>query len=77
MLDLDSEWDKYIKNKQYGSATNYIVLGELQKFKISLPPIELQKQFVFEMEKEEEIIAANRRLIDLMEKKIEKVIAEV
>ncbi len=44
-------------------------IAEYSKLKVPLPPIEAQKQLVFEVEKEEEIITANRRLIELMEKK--------
>ena len=49
----------------------------VKKFKIPLPSLEIQKQLVAEAEKEEEIIAANRRLIDLMEGKISQVLAEI
>ena len=44
-------------------------IAEYSKLKVPLPPIETQKQLVLEAEKEEEIITANRRLIELMEKK--------
>ncbi len=49
----------------------------VRKVKIPLPPLEVQKRLVAEAEKEEEIIAANRRLIELMEGKIGQVLAEV
>ena len=49
----------------------------VRKFKIPLPSIEIQKQLVAEAEKEEEIIAANRRLIELMERKIDDVLSEI
>ena len=42
-------------------------------YKIPLPPLEIQKQLVAEAEKEEEIITANRRLIEIMEEKINQV----
>jgi len=74
---LSAEWSDYIQSRQFGSATNYIVLGGLQKFKIPLPSLEIQKQLVAEAEKEEEIIAANRRLIELMEGKISDVLNDV
>ena len=53
------------------------ILGGLQKFKMPLPPLEIQKQLVTEAEKEEEIIASNRHLIELMEGKIRQVLAEI
>ncbi|MEK9156317.1 MAG: N-6 DNA methylase [Patescibacteria group bacterium] len=49
----------------------------VKKYKIPLPTLEVQKQLVAEAEKEEEIIAANRRLIELMERKITQVLAEI
>ncbi|MCD6149620.1 N-6 DNA methylase [bacterium] len=47
---------------------------KLRKLKIPLPPLAIQKQLVAEAEKEENIIASNRRLIKIMERKIEKVL---
>ena len=40
------KWNQFIKDKQYGSATNYIVLSKLQNFLIPLPPLEVQKEIV-------------------------------
>ena len=48
-----------------------------EKYKIPLPSLSIQKQVVAEAEKEEEIIRANKNLIEIMEKKIEKVIKEI
>jgi len=50
---------------------------KLRKIKIPLPPLTIQKQLVAEAQKEEEIITANKRLIEIMEKKIEKVIKRI
>lgn len=74
---LSAEWNDYIQSRQFGSATNYIVLGGLQKFKTPLPSLEVQQQLIAEAEKEEEIITANRRLIELMEGKISQVLSEI
>ena len=76
-LFLDSEWENYIKYKQYGSATNYIVLGGLQKFEVPLPPLATQQAIVAEIEAEQAMVESNRKLIDRFEKKIEAVIARV
>lgn len=51
--------------------------AKLRSIKIPLPPLKIQKQLVFEVEKEEEIIAANRRLIALMKAKINQVLAGI
>lgn len=49
----------------------------VKKFKIPLPTLEIQKQLVTEAEKEEEIIASNRRLIELMERKTEQILSDI
>ncbi|MDP3769580.1 MAG: hypothetical protein Q8R40_01405 [bacterium] len=49
----------------------------IKALEIPFPSIETQKQLVAEAEKEEEIIAANRRLIELMEGKIGQVLSEI
>ncbi len=51
--------------------------NDVEQIKIPFPPLEIQEQLVVEAEKEEEIIAANRRLIELMEAKIGDVLKDV
>ncbi len=51
--------------------------NDAYKVKIPFPSLEIQKQLVAEAEKEEEIIASNRRLIDLMRRKIEEVLENI
>jgi len=60
-----------------GSVQPQLPISMLSSIKIPLPPLEIQKQLVTEAEKEEEIITANRRLIELMEAKIKNKISEV
>ncbi|MBI2098500.1 MAG: hypothetical protein HYT49_02450 [Candidatus Wildermuthbacteria bacterium] len=52
-------------------------LSFVKNLQIPFPSIEIQKQLVAETEKEEEIIAANRHLIELMEGKIYEVISAI
>lgn len=70
-------FDDYIENMSRGGTQKFISLGNIRNFKIPLPPFAIQKQLVAETEKEEEIIKANKRLIEIMEKKIKKVISEI
>jgi len=49
----------------------------VRKFKIPLPSLEIQKQMVEDMGKEEEVLTVNRRLIELMERKISQVLTEI
>ena len=50
---------------------------EIKKIKIPLPSPKIQKRLVAEAEEEQEIIDANKRLIEIMEEKIEKVLKEI
>ncbi len=52
-------------------------ISEYSKIKIPLPPLEVQKQLVAEMEEQEKIIEANKRLIGIMEQKITEVLANI
>ncbi len=47
------------------------------KYKIPLPPLEVQEQIVSEIEVEQEIVTANKELMEKMEKKIDAKIGEV
>lgn len=51
--------------------------NDVEQIKIPLPSLEIQKQLVAETVKEEEIIAANRRLIDLMQQKIDEALSDI
>ena len=52
-------------------------LGFVKKLKIPLPSLEIQKQLVAEMEEQEKIIEANKKLIGIMERKIADVLSEL
>lgn len=43
---LKCYWATYNKDKQYGSATNYIRLGNLTNFRVKVPPLNEQKRIV-------------------------------
>ncbi len=66
-----------IKKLITGSAQPNFGPSHLKQIKLPLPPLETQKQLVAEVEKEEEMITANRRLIELMEKKISKILEDI
>lgn len=52
-------------------------ISEYSKIKIPLPPLEIQKQLVAEMEEQEKIIEANKKLITIMEQKIREVLSDI
>ena len=60
-----------------GAVFDSISKKQIEEIEIPLPPLEIQKHLVAEAEKEEEIITANRRLIELMEQKIEKTLETI
>lgn len=75
---LQSEdFNNYLRRAISGVNINNLNAKILGAFKIPLSSLEIQKQLVAEAEKEEEIIASNRRLIELMERKIEKLLNEI
>ena len=70
---LKGRWKKYICNKQYGSATNYIRYNNIAEFKIPLLSIEEQNKIVNLLDKADEIRAkkklANDKLDELIDTK--------
>ena len=50
---------------------------KMRSIKIPIFSIETQKQLVAEMEEQEKIIEANKKLIGIMEQKISEVLAEI
>ena len=60
-----------------GAVFDSINRDQIEKIKIPLPPLAMQKQLAAEAEKEEEIITANRHLVELMEGKISQVLAGI
>ena len=60
-----------------GVAQYNISLQQVSKLKIPLPPPEIQKHLVAEMEEQEKIIEANEKLIGIMEQKIAEVLTEI
>ena len=56
---------------------SFISLNFIRKLHIPIPSIELQQQIVAEIESEQSLVSANRKLITRFEKKIEAVLARV
>ena len=49
----------------------------MSNFKIPLPPLETQQKIVAEIESERELVDANKKLIEIFEKKTKDKIGEV
>ena len=76
-LLLGQNFYEYCQKTAGGGAQGNISPSQILSYQIPLPPLEIQKQLIAEAEKEEEIIAANRRLIELMERKIDEVLSDI
>jgi len=77
VLEADFIQNRHFKDQSGSSIQNVASVRVLKKIKIPLPSLGIQKQLVAEAEKEEEIITTNKKLIELMERKIEKVLNEI
>lgn len=60
-----------------GSAQPQLPIKDLKTIKIPLPSIEIQQKIVEEIEEEQKLVEANKRLIEIFEGKIKAKIAEV
>lgn len=73
--------DKDILNQaigmKTGSALRRIVLVDIKKLQIPLPSISIQREIVSQIESEQEIINANKKLMEIFEQKIKDKIADV
>jgi len=65
------------ENLHGGVGLVHITKGNLEKIKISLPPIEIQQQIVDRIKNEQKAINSNKELITIFENKIKDKIAEV
>ena len=66
-----------IKTVGQGANIRNISQGILKELKVPLPPIERQQSIVTEIEAEQALVAANRELVTLFEKKIQATLARV
>lgn len=75
---LSTDWfiNKAI-NQKTGVAIKRIVLKTLRTITIPLPSLETQRQIVAQIEKEQELVNANKQLIEIFEQKIKDRIAKV
>jgi type I restriction enzyme M protein len=60
-----------------GVAITRLTLTKLNNARIPLPPSEIQQQIIAEMEAEQALVAANRKLIQHFEKKIQVAVARI
>ena len=69
-------WTWVAQHSKTGTLTN-INAQEYSSFKVPLPPIEIQREIVAELEAEQKLVDANKKLIEIYQQKIKSKIAEV
>lgn len=68
---------KYIMRVQAGGSREALNYSQIKQFDIPLPSLSLQQEIVAQIEAEQEMVNANKKLIEIYEKKIKDKIAEV
>ncbi len=60
-----------------GAAQPKLSQANMNRIPIPLPPLEIQRQIVAEIEAEQALVEANRKLIEVFERKIQAKLAEI
>jgi type I restriction enzyme M protein len=71
------EGQSQIQNRLHGATTKTITKDEVRSIRIPIPPIDIQKQIVLQIEEEQKLVEANNKLIHIFEQKIKDKISEV
>jgi len=75
---LDSRiFESQYKRFERGSTQKFISLKFIRGLQIPLPPLSIQQEIVTQIEAEQEMVNANKRLIEIYEQKIKDKIGEV
>ncbi|PIY99714.1 MAG: hypothetical protein COY63_02115, partial [Candidatus Huberarchaeum crystalense] len=74
---LSSDFNLEVLKGLKGAQLPRVSFDYLKHLKIPLLSLEVQKQLVAEMEEQEKIIEANKKLVGIMEQKITEVLSEV
>ncbi len=78
LLFLNSiKFNEQVNNFISGSAQPQLPIGILNKIKIPVPPLEIQKQIVEKIEKEIELVESSKKLIEIYEQKTKEVISKL
>jgi len=68
---------RYFQSTNGAAIQNVGSMGVMKRIPIPLPPLEIQEKIIAEIESERELIEANKKLIEIFEKKIKDKIGEV
>jgi type I restriction enzyme, S subunit len=72
-----AQWKNSLRNKQFGSATNYIRLNNLTDFTIPLPPLPAQLHIANILSKAENLIAQRKESIRLLDEFLKSTFLEM
>lgn len=72
-----NHWANSLKNKQYGSATNYIRYDNIANFRIPLPPLDDQIRIAAVLTRMEKLIAKRKESIKMLDKLLESTFLEM
>jgi len=68
---------KKIESSTYAVTVKHISAKQIKDITIKLPPLETQREIVAELEAEQQLINANKKLIEIYQQKIKSRIAEI
>ena len=71
------EADILIRGTKRGGTVHSLQNGFLREIDIPLPPLDIQRRIVTELEAERALVEANRKLIETFERKIQDKLAEI
>ncbi len=75
---LNSQFvENQFQSRIKGISIKHLHLDELRLVQIPVPPLDIQRQIVNQIEQEQKLVDANKRLIEIFEQKIKDKISEV
>jgi type I restriction enzyme M protein len=75
-LNLVGGYEQAVAHSKSGTVTN-LHLVEIKAFRVPVPALDVQQEIVAQIEKEQQLVDANKQLIQIYEQKIKSKIAEV
>ncbi len=76
-LESDSIQNKYFRNTFGSAIQNVSSVSNLKQIKIPLPHLNIQKEIVVRIEDEQQLVEANKKLIQIYGDKIKEKIDEM
>jgi type I restriction enzyme M protein len=77
ILSSEEVQSRYFRDTSGAAIQNVASMKEMRAIPIPLPPLSIQRRIVAEIEAERALVEANRKLIEVFEKKVQAKLAEV